>query len=94
MKDNRIGMVTVTGVEVSKDIRYARVYATVLGNNEIIKSSLETLNNASSFIRMSLGTKIILKHLPELTFHYDSSMAEGMRIDKLIEQIKINFDGD
>ncbi|MCE5250658.1 30S ribosome-binding factor RbfA [bacterium] len=88
MKDHRIGMVTVTSVDVSKDLRHANVYVSVLGDTEAVQSSLDALNDAAGFIRMSLGTRVILKYLPELTFRYDSSLIDGMKMDKLIEQAK------
>ena len=87
LRDQRIGMVTVTGVDVSKDLRDARIYVSILGNNEEIESSLNALNAASAFIRTCLGTRVVLKYLPVLSFHYDSSTIDGMRIDKLIDQI-------
>lgn len=87
LRDQRIGMVTVTGVDVSKDLRNARIYVSILGNHEEIKPSLDALNAASAFIRTCLGTRIVLKYLPTLSFHYDSSTVDGMRIDKLIDQI-------
>ena len=88
LKDTRVGMVTVTGVVVSKDIRNARVYVSVLGNSEETASSLAALNNAAAFIRSQLKTKVILRYIPELRFYFDSSTVDGMRIDKIIDQIK------
>ena len=87
LRDKRIGMVTVTGVEVSKDLRHARVFVSILGDDEEIKSSLDALNEASPFIKSHLKTRVVLKYLPDLRFFYDSSTVDGMRIDKLIEEI-------
>ena len=87
LKDTRVGMVTVTGAEVSKDFRIARVYVSVLGNSEETASSLEVLNKATAFIRSRLKTKVILRYIPELRFYFDSSTVDGMRLDKLIDEI-------
>ena len=80
-------MVTVTGVEVSRDLRNARVFVSILGSEEEIKTSLDALNEASGFIRTCLKTRVVLKYLPALRFYYDSSTVDGMRIDKLIDEI-------
>ena len=87
LRDQRIGMVTVTSVDLSRDLRNARIYVSMLGSDEDIKSSLEALNNASSFIRTCLKTRVVLKYLPTISFVYDSSTVDGMRIDKLIDEI-------
>jgi len=87
LKDTRVGMVTITGVEVSRDIRNARVYVSVLGGNDETASTLDALNDAAAFIRSRLKTKVILKYIPELRFFFDSSTVDGMRIDKLIDEI-------
>ena len=80
-------MVTVTGVEVSRDLRHARIFVSTLGSEEEIKASLDALNEASGFIRTCLKTRVVLKYLPALRFYYDSSTVYGMRIDKLIDEI-------
>lgn len=88
LRDARIGMVTVTGVEVTKDLKNARVYVSMLGNDEEIDNSLNVLNNAANYIRLCLGEKIILKYTPALRFYYDSSTVDGMRMDRLLDEIK------
>ena len=88
LKDSRIGMVTVTGVEMSKDLKNARVYISVLGDDSMIESSLLALNSATHFIRGRLKEKVILKYLPNIVFYYDSSMVTGCRIDKLLDEAK------
>ena len=88
LRDQRIGMVTVTGVNLSKDLKIARVYFSVLGNSEEVKKTISTLNGASNFIRARLGERIILKYLPTIEFLYDSSTVDGMYIDKLLDEIK------
>ena len=87
LRDTRIGMVTVTGVEISKDLRSARVFVSVLGGDDVTRLSLETLNNASSFIRARLGERITIRHLPQLTFYFDSSTVEGMKMDRILDNL-------
>ena len=87
LRDTRIGMVTVTGVEVSRNLRNAKIFVTILGVKAEIKSSIGALNDASAYIRKCLGERIVLKYLPELKFYFDSTLAEGMRIDKLFDEI-------
>ncbi len=87
LKDDRIGMVTVTGVEVSRDFKYAKVYISVLGDEKAEQTNLERLNLAARFIQSRLNERITLKHVPSLTFHYDSSTVTGIRISKLLDEI-------
>jgi len=88
LRDTRIGMVTVTGVDMSKDLKNARVYVSVLGGDDETRRSVDALNNAAEFIRMRLGERAILRYLPKLAFFFDSSTIEGMRMDRIIEDIK------
>lgn len=87
LRDTRIGMVTVTGVEISKDLRSARVFVSVLGGDDETRLSLEALNNASTFIRARLGERITIRHLPKLTFYFDSSTVEGMKMDRILDNL-------
>ena len=87
LNDARLGMVTVTGVDIGRDLRNARVYISVLGDNEELELSLKTLNNAAGFVRSRIGEKVILRHVPTIQFLYDSSMLNGLKIDKLFDEI-------
>ncbi|MBN1292619.1 MAG: 30S ribosome-binding factor RbfA [Candidatus Latescibacteria bacterium] len=88
LRDERIGMVTVTGVDVSKDLRNAKIYVSILGTENDIKDSMKALNAATGFIRTTLGSRVILKYLPTISFQHDTSTINGMHIDKLLEKIK------
>jgi ribosome-binding factor A len=88
LKDDRIGMVTVTGVDVSKDFKYAKVHVTVLGDENAVKVNLDGLKSAANFIRSRLNERMSLRHIPLLTFHYDPSTEKGIRISKLLDDIK------
>ena len=88
LRDTRIGMVTVTGVDMSNDLKSARIYISVLGNDDVVQSSLEALNSASAFVRARLGERVSLRYLPRLSFFYDSSTVDGMRMDKILDELK------
>lgn len=86
IKDPRVGMVTITGVEVSKDFASARVYVTVLGKEpDAVAEDLEVLNNASGYLRSLLGKRIRLRIIPRLVFLYDQSIASGAHLSALID---------
>lgn len=88
VKDPRLGMVTVSGVTVSRDFGYADVYVTLLGedNPERVKENLKVLRQAGGFLRSQIARRIKLRHVPELRFHYDESVVRGQRLSSLIEQ--------
>ncbi len=84
LKDPRVGFVTVTGVKTSPDLRHARVYVSVLGNNEERTVSLTVLRGASGFLQRKVASELTLKHTPSLSFDYDTSIDHGMRITELL----------
>lgn len=88
VKDPRVGLVTVTSVEMSPDLRHARVFVSTIGTEEQKAESLEALQHASGWIRHELGQRIRLKFLPELVFRSDTSQEYGNRIDELLDQIR------
>ncbi|WP_340616183.1 30S ribosome-binding factor RbfA [Xenorhabdus entomophaga] len=96
VKDPRIGMATVSGVEVSRDLAYAKVFVTFLNvlveghDSEMVKEGIKALNEASGFIRSLLGKAMRLRVIPELTFSYDSSLVEGMRMSNLVSNVVKN----
>ncbi|MGM3175372.1 30S ribosome-binding factor RbfA [Dickeya lacustris] len=89
VKDPRVGMATVSGVEVSRDLAYAKVFVTFLNDNEPeqIRVGIKALQDASGFIRMLLGKAMRLRVVPELTFSYDNSLVEGMRMSNLVTNV-------
>ncbi|MBA0204006.1 MULTISPECIES: 30S ribosome-binding factor RbfA [Pectobacterium] len=92
VKDPRIGMATVSGVEVSRDLAYAKVFVTFLNDNEPeqIKTALKALQDASGFIRTLVGKAMRLRVVPALTFSYDNSLVEGMRMSNLVTNVVRN----
>lgn len=89
IKDEDIHFVTITGVDISSDLSFAKVYFTVL-DEEKKKTTLEALNGASHFIRGELSKRIEVRHTPELKFIYDESVEYGEHIEDVIEQIHKN----
>jgi ribosome-binding factor A len=87
LQDPRVGFVTVTGVKTSPDLRHARVYVSVLGDELARSETLAGLRSAHGVLQGRLATELALKHTPSLTFHYDESVDRGMRITELIDEI-------
>ena len=90
VKDPRLGFVTVTGCRVSKDLKVARVFVSVMGPDEDRTTSMDTLNRASSFLRKELAGQLSMRHTPELIFDYDDSIERGSRINKLLDDLREN----
>ena len=86
IKDEDIKFVTITGVDITNDLSYAKVYFTVLDDSKK-DSTLKALNGASSFIRGKLSERIEIRHTPELKFIYDESIEYGNHIEDIIEKI-------
>ena len=87
LKDPRIGFVTVTGVETSPDLRHAKVFVSVLGNERKRENTLEGLESAHGVLQSHLATELRMKRTPQLTFEYDPTVAEGVRMSQLIDEL-------
>lgn len=87
IKDPRIGFITVTGVEITNDLSQAKVYLSVLGDDEQKEGTLKALEQAGGFIRSELGKRVRLRHTPELIFKFDASIEYGSRIDQLLRNL-------
>ncbi|MCL2768604.1 MAG: 30S ribosome-binding factor RbfA [Solirubrobacterales bacterium] len=86
LQDPRVGFVTVTDVRTSPDLRHARVYVSVLGEEATRAATLAGLENAHGHLQSRLATELRLKHTPTLVFRYDETTDRAMRIEELIEQ--------
>ena len=84
-RDPRLKSVTVTGVEVSPDLRLAHVYVSVLGDRQEAKQALASLRHAAGFFRRELADSLSLRFLPEVNFRLDDSVQRGLRIDQLLD---------
>lgn len=87
-RDPRLGFVTVTDVEVSPDLRQARVYVTTLSDEAEAQDTLAGLVNASGYFRHKLSQSLPLRYIPELTFKLDTSLEHGLHIDNLLDTLK------
>jgi ribosome-binding factor A len=84
IKDPRLGMVSVTAVIVTRDLAHAKVYVSVLGNEEQTQASVSVLSHAAGFLRHKLGKILHIRVIPELRFYLDRSLEEGARMGALI----------
>jgi len=87
IKDPRIGFATLTGIEVSDDLKYAKVFVSILGEEDEKTNALKGLQSASGFIRRELGSRIRLRSIPELIFKIDTSLEHGAYINKILEDL-------
>ena len=86
VRDPRVGLVTVTGVELSRDQSHAKVFITALGSASEASGALEGLRRAAGFLRTSLAHRLTTRTVPELSFSYDESIERGIRLTRLIDE--------
>jgi len=87
LQDPRVGFVTVTRVKTSPDLRHARVFVSVLGDDQARADSLEGLRSAHGYLQSRVAAELRLKHTPSLKFEYDNSVDQGMRITELLSAL-------
>ena len=94
LKDPRVGMVTLSAVEVSRDLAYATIFVTFLGKDydEEIQSSMDALQHASGFLRSQLCKIMRMRLTPHLTFKYDESLVKGRELSSLIDEARARDD--
>ncbi|MDT8420568.1 MAG: 30S ribosome-binding factor RbfA [Desulfuromonadales bacterium] len=88
VKDPRVALVTVTGVDITRDLRMARIYYTVSGGEEERRGAQVGLRSSAAYIRRQLGQIMRLRYVPELRFELDQAIESGRRIDELLRQVK------
>lgn len=94
LKDPRVGFVTITGVELSPDLRHARVYYSVMGTEEEKRQTAEGLGAAKGFLKREVARALSLRYVPELRFLYDDSAERGARIEKLLREVRMQEAGE
>ena len=87
LKDPRIGFVTVTAVDTSPDLRAARVYVSVLGDEGEREAAMEGLRSSRGFLQGRIGDELRMKRTPALSFHYDDTIERADRMTRLIEEV-------
>ena len=88
VKDPRIGFVSVTDVEVSGDLKHAKVFVSVYGEDEEKEATMDGLKKARGFINRLLGERMTTYHTPKIIFRYDDSIEHGVYISKLINEVR------
>ena len=88
VKDPRVGFASITHVEVSGDLRHAKVFVSVMGSPEERDATMQGLKNATGFLRHELATRLVLRYMPEIVFKLDKSIEEGSRILDLIQKVE------
>ena len=86
IEDPRVGLATVTEARLSPDLRYAKIYISVVGSEAEVKESLAALNHAARFVRRQLAATLRMKYTPELHFVYDEATATAARIEELLSE--------
>jgi ribosome-binding factor A len=86
LKDPRIGFVTVTAVDTSPDLRHARVYVSVLGDEQERAETMEGLESSRGFLQAGIARELRIKHTPALVFQRDEALEQGMRISQLLDE--------
>src|SRR4051794_18175892 len=86
LKDPRVGFVTVTSVETSPDLRHAKVFVSVLGSEDEREDTLAGLRSSRTIIQSAIAKQTRMKRTPTITFHYDSTVEQGVRISRLLDE--------
>ena len=86
LKDPRVGFASITHVEVSADLRHAKIFVSVMGSPEDQAATMKGLKHAAGYLRHELAERITLRYMPELVFKLDTSIAEGAKVLELIRQ--------
>ena len=92
LKDPRIGFVTITSVDVTPDLRLAKVYYTLMGTSDDRERTQAGLDSCSSYVRQQLGRALHLRYIPEIRFLYDSSVDYGQHIENLLNDVKSDLE--
>ncbi|MCE5315237.1 MAG: 30S ribosome-binding factor RbfA [Armatimonadota bacterium] len=87
-KDPRLGFITVTDAEITPDLQHARIFVSVLGNDEERATNMAILKRSQHFVRQELKKRIHMKTLPDIEFKLDTTADQGIRIFELLEEIK------
>ena len=91
MKDPRIPVMTsVVAVNVTPDLRYAKIYVSVMGEEKVQQDALAALKKSAGYVRREIGNRLKLRHVPEPAFELDRSIEHGARITELLRQTKID----
>jgi len=93
VKDPRLRGITLTEVKMSKDLRYAYVYYSLLGKDEQKRDAQAGFESAKGFIRKAVGESLRVRYVPDIQFRYDTSLEQGQRIERLLKEVGSPSDG-
>ena len=88
VRDPRVKWVTLTGIDLSNDLRHAKVYYSVMGEEKDYLRTQAGLDSAKGFIKKEVGSRMDLKYMPDITFKHDRSLEKGDRMEKILEGLK------
>jgi ribosome-binding factor A len=88
IRDPRVKSVTLTGINLSNDLKNARIYFSVMGSESDIKEALTGLESARGFIKRQLGSGLGLRYVPDIIFDHDPTLANGNRLEQLFKKIQ------
>ncbi len=94
LKDPRVGFVTITRIDLTGDLRYARIYFSIMGDDKAKEEGLKGLKSAIGFIRKLIAERMNLRYVPELYFKLDNSLEYSIGLEKTFERIKNEHKGD
>ncbi|MTI94470.1 MAG: 30S ribosome-binding factor RbfA [Firmicutes bacterium] len=94
LKDPHLGFVTITSVDVTNDLRYCKLYVSVLGSETERTNSFKALEKATGFIRSELGARIRVRHVPEIKFVLDQSASHQEKINELLQKLHSGAEND
>lgn len=92
LKDPRLGFISVTDVEVSRDLSHVKIYVSVFGDDTQKENSMKGLENGRGHIRSLLASRLRVRHVPAIQFRYDQSLEHGARINQILR--RLNSEGD
>ena len=92
VKDPHLGFITITGVEVSRDLKLAKLYYTILGPPDRVEDSTRALRRITPFLKRGLGRKLHLRATPDIVFMYDHSLEYGTKIDHILDSLRESSD--
>jgi ribosome-binding factor A len=92
VKDPHLGFITITGVEVSRDLKLAKIFYTLLGSPDQAEESSRALQRITPFIKKQLGRKLHLRSIPDISFRYDHSLEYGTKIDTILDSLRESSD--
>jgi ribosome-binding factor A len=94
ISDPRLTGTTITDVEVSRDLRLAKIYFSTSGGKQAAQEALEGFERARGFVKRELAQRMTLRYMPDLQFYYDASLEYGAHIDKLLKSVKKDHEDD